>query len=252
MNSRKIIIGDVHGCLAELKELLNKINLNQSDQLFFIGDLIDKGPDSLGVVRFVYELSIKQSVTLIIGNHEDKFLRYLHNREKNLKALQAMKITADFELLAENLTLEEITFLKNSYFNYTLKQESVLLLHGGITGDCSLDFSINHQFSKHPKKEFKGLELLTRTRHIDVNGKFVSLGDETSESKFWAEVYGGQFGKVIFGHNSFLNENPKTFPHAVGIDTGCVYGGWLTAVILNDNKEQSISVKAHDKYAEIR
>ncbi len=218
---------------------------------FFIGDLIDKGPDSLGVVRFVYELSKKLNVNLILGNHEDKFLRFLFNREFNQKALLDMKITFDFEHLAEHLTKEEVNFLKNGYFNFHLKEDSILLLHGGICSNCSIDFFVNHQYSKHSKKKFKGLELITRTRHIDAAGKFVSLGHENSQTMFWAESYKGQFGRVIFGHNSFIDEKSKLFPYAIGIDTGCVYGGWLSAVVLTDKNEEFISVKAAKKYVNL-
>lgn len=85
---RNIIIGDVHGCLDELKELINKLELSSADHLFFIGDLIDKGPDSVGVVKYVYELSKLYSTVLILGNHEEKFLRFLYNKVNNKKLWQ--------------------------------------------------------------------------------------------------------------------------------------------------------------------
>ena len=85
---RKIIIGDIHGCIDELKSLVSKIAITSNDELFFIGDLIDKGPDSVAVVKYVYALSKKNKTILILGNHEEKFLRYLHNKAHNVKALE--------------------------------------------------------------------------------------------------------------------------------------------------------------------
>ncbi len=252
MGFRKIIIGDIHGCILELQELILKLDLLPNDQLFFLGDLIDKGPDSLGVVQFIHELSKKQNVKLVLGNHEDKFLRYMHNRKFNKKALADMKVPADFEILGEHLTLQEIALLKQSYFNYFIKEDNLLLLHGGISGNCSLDFSINYQYSKHSTKEFKGLDLITRTRYIDANGIFVSIGMESDQINFWAEVYDGKFGKVIFGHNPFLNETPKLFNHAIGLDTGCVFGGWLSAVIITESNLDYLSVLAKNKYAKLK
>jgi diadenosine tetraphosphatase ApaH/serine/threonine PP2A family protein phosphatase len=88
------------------------------------------------------------------------------------------------------------------------------------------------------------------TRMLDESGKFVGLDDKIG-SYFWAEKYDGKFGKVVFGHESFVQNNIKEFPNAVGIDTGCVYGGWLTAMIIDENKNVSyISQKALAKYCE--
>ena len=248
---RKIIIGDVHGCIYELKSLVSKIAITNDDELFFIGDLINKGPDSVAVVKYVYELSKRNKTILILGNHEEKFLRYLHNKVHNVKALKQMKITTDFQLLKQELTNEEIDFLKSSYYSYTIFEYNVLLLHGGISGNCKLNLNSNYQYNVHPPKEFKGLDLIKKTRYIDAAGKFVSFGQETDATLFWAEVYNGDFGTVIFGHQPFMQETPKVFPHAIGIDTGCVFGGLLTALVVSKSNT-FISVSANDVYAQIK
>lgn len=244
---RKIIIGDVHGCLYELKELIHSLKLKINDQLFFIGDLIDKGPNSLGVVKYVFELSKSYSTILILGNHEEKFLRYLYNKEYNLKALKEMKITNDFSSLATNLSSDEIEFLKKSYYTYSIKEDDILLLHGGITENCKVNFKVNHQYNS--QKKIKDLDLITKTRHLDKSGKFVSLGYETENTYFWAERYDGKNGKVIFGHNTFMQSSPKYFPNAIGIDMGCVYGHHLMALIITKNKIEYISTSAKNIYS---
>ena len=77
MTTRTIIIGDVHGCLDELDELLALIRPAAGDHIHFLGDLVDRGPDSLGVVRRVRALfSEFPGSVCIAGNHEDKALRY--------------------------------------------------------------------------------------------------------------------------------------------------------------------------------
>lgn len=248
---RNIIIGDVHGCILELKELINKLELTSTDHLFFIGDLINKGPDSIGVVKYVYELSQKIKTILILGNHEEKFLRYLHNKKHNAKALKQMKIDINFEELDRELSNEEITFLKSSYYTYTISECNLLLLHGGIIGNYKLNLNNNYQYDVHSLKEFPELDLITKTRYIDAYGKFVSLGQETEEMPFWADVYNGNFGTAIFGHQPFLQEHPKMFPHAIGIDTGCVFGGYLNALIVKDNYN-FISILAHKTYAQVK
>ena len=79
---RHIVIGDIHVCLGELDELLSLLILQETESLYFIGDLIDRRPDSAGVLRRVRKLSDVYHVTLILGNHKEKFLRYLKNIEK--------------------------------------------------------------------------------------------------------------------------------------------------------------------------
>lgn len=244
---RTIIIGDVHGCIDELKALIEKLELQPSDCLFFIGDLINKGPESVGVVQYLCSLSNSFSIRLILGNHEEKFLRYLHHKQTNSKALATMKITPDFELLAQNLKTDEIDFLKHSFFTYYLEHLNIVLVHGGITKNCKVDFKINSLYNA--EKRNSELELLTKTRFLDSNGKFVSLGSENETTPFWADVYDGSYGKVVFGHTSYIQNTPNYFPHAIGIDTGCVYGGYLTALIFTDNKMTFTTIKANTIYS---
>ena len=244
---RTIIVGDVHGCIDELKALINQLELNPNDRLFFIGDLINKGPNSVGVVQYLYALSKTYFISLILGNHEEKFLRYLQHKQTNSKALATMKITPDFELLAQNLKTDEIEFLKQSFYNYYLEQLNLVLVHGGITKNCKVDFKINSPYNS--EKRNSELELLTKTRFLDSNGKFVSLGTENETTPFWADVYDGSHGKVVFGHHSFIQNSPSYFPNAIGIDNGCVYGGYLTALIFTDKKMTFTTTKANIIYS---
>ena len=244
---RKIIIGDIHGCIDELKALINQLELNPNDSLFFIGDLINKGPDSVGVVQYLYALSKTYSISLILGNHEEKFLRYMQHKQTNSKALATMKITPDFELLAQNLKTDEIDFLKQSFYTYYLEQLNLVLVHGGITKNCKVDLRINSPYNS--EKRNSELELLTKTRFLDSNGKFVSLGSENETTPFWADAYDGSYGMVVFGHTSFIQNSPRYFPHAIGIDTGCVYGGYLTALIFTDKKMTFTTTKANIIYS---
>ena len=73
---RHILIGDVHGMDSALEVLLERVAPTAADQIIFVGDLVDKGPDSAGVVRRVRELSDTNDVVLVLGNHEDTHARY--------------------------------------------------------------------------------------------------------------------------------------------------------------------------------
>jgi diadenosine tetraphosphatase ApaH/serine/threonine PP2A family protein phosphatase len=93
-----------------------------------------------------------------------------------------------------------------------------------------------YRYGIHSPKEFKGLELLTLTRYLNPEGQFVSLGHETPQDLFWAESYDGRYGRIVFGHQPFPDDPaPRRFPHAIGIDTGCVQGGRLSALVFKED-----------------
>lgn len=232
-NNRDIVIGDVHGCLNELKILINKLDLTSNDNLYFIGDIIDRGQDTIGTIKYIFELSKNINVQLILGNHEEKFHRYLDkNKELNNDLFNSYK---------RLLTNDEIEFLKKSYYNYYIKKHDVMLIHGGFLKKIKLSKEVNNLYIDRKHQHFS---LLTMVRYIDTKGGFIELFNNDENSSFWAEKYNGEIGTIIFGHNYFLQDSPQFFKHAIGIDTGCVYGGWLTALILSEPGAIShISVK---------
>jgi len=107
---RKLIIGDVHGCLRELQLLLEKVNYQEGqDRLIFLGDLINKGPDSLGVLNYVRSL---KSTTVLLGNHELALLAKIERGE------------------SVPIPREMIAWIKT--WPYYIDEDDVLLVHGGV------------------------------------------------------------------------------------------------------------------------
>lgn len=100
------IIGDVHGCIDELQELIQQLAPASDDQLIFIGDLIDRGPDSSAVVRQVVQWSKQLNVKLILGNHEEKFLRYVQHIKEGNDIEKQMKHINEFPHLLYSLSDE--------------------------------------------------------------------------------------------------------------------------------------------------
>lgn len=229
---RKIIIGDVHGCLHTLQALLTVCAPTDHDEIIFLGDLINKGPQSAKTVAYVRQLSQRHAVRLILGNHEEKLLRLVHNRLYNPEAYLAMSNRSALEAVADELTEEDLHFLRQAYYAIQLNESGFLLVHGGISADCALDFSTDYRYHLHKTKDYKGLDKLNRTRFLSPEGHFVALGKEDENAYFWAEKYDGRYGKVIFGHQPWHDQQPRIFRHAIGIDTACVYGGSLTACIV--------------------
>ena len=248
MFMRKIIIGDVHGCLDELKLLIRKCELKKDDHIIFLGDLINKGPHSIECLEYIQFISEFYMVDLIIGNHEEKFLRFIYNKNNNLEAFEQMNLKFDLYALEKNITPSILNFLTLGYFSYKIPDLDILLIHGGLTKNCKLDLQKNYGYGLHSKEELKELKLLTMTRCIDKNGDFVALGSENEESKFWAQEYDGKHGLVLFGHQVFFQDEPMHFNNAIGLDGGCVFGGYLFAYIIDDYEKKWIRVKALKKY----
>lgn len=245
---KHIIIGDIHGCIVELNKLLNQIIINNNDSLYFIGDLIDKGPESVLVVKKIFELSKKHKVILILGNHEEKFLRYLKNKQSHPKATESMTNTSEFKKLSEELSFEEIEFLRNAYLYYSIPNSSFLLVHAGIPEGFPIVKNSSGRPGDYSGKLWQKMRLLTMTRMLNNDGKFLGLNDTSPDMYFWAEKYDGCFGTVLFGHQPFIGQSVKVFPHAIGIDTGCVFGGSLNAFIIEDQLTYQVMQPAEKTY----
>lgn len=229
------IIGDVHGMLDPLQELVKMLDIGPSDRLVFVGDLIDKGPDSFGVVKYVEELRRYGSfeVILVDGNHEDRMRRYLRNLKLRPRvAIEQAARAPELERLREQLASEGMAFLDWSVPFYRCNTHDVLVVHGGIPGTLQ-DFPVSvEEASALTGREAKRFEKIYRTRFVDAkSGEFLALGYQGRADPFWAEAYDGRFGHVVFGHQPFLS-GPAEFAYATGIDTGAVHGGGLTALTL--------------------
>lgn len=232
---RTVIIGDVHGMLDGIVELLDRLRLVAGDHLIFVGDLVDKGPDSVGVLHHVAELKAQAPfpVTLVDGNHEDRHRRYhLNLTERPGIAAGQAREAPELAALAAVLSEEGRAFLNTAVPFHRVERHGVLVVHGGIPGDMRRFPASVEAANGLAGRDRERFRKVLRTRFIDQHtGAFIGLDQEKPGDPFWAEVYDGRFGHVVFGHQPFL-EGPAEFAHATGIDTGAVHGGWLTALVL--------------------
>lgn len=229
------IIGDVHGALSPLKALVEKLGLAQADHLIFVGDLVDKGPEPAGVVRFVRELyeAAPFRVSLVEGNHEDRHRRYYINKTARPAVAAAMGLAAP-ELPALDAALggADRAFLAAAVPFVRVPDWNVLVVHGGIPGTMTAFPDNVDAASTLRGKARSAFRQILRTRYLSADGhSFRSYGEEGAHDPFWAEVYDGRFGHVVFGHQPFI-EGPACFAHATGVDTACIHGGALTALVL--------------------
>jgi serine/threonine protein phosphatase 1 len=253
MSNRIFYLGDVHGCLTALIKLIAKLRLRPGDVVVFVGDLVDKGPDSVGVVRYVRELSEAENgvtVVLVEGNHEDKHRRFRKNTEVRPETAANMADkTPELVTITAGLSPEDIAFLDSAIPFYSAPDSGVLVVHAGIPGNMVEFPATVEEAQALTGKKKKTFNLIMRTRHVHgETGKMVQLGAETPEDPFWADVYDGRFGHVVFGHEPMM-DGVGNFEHATGIDTGAVFGGQLTALVLQGENREVVSVQC-EKYAE--
>ena len=106
---RNVIIGDVHGMFDELVDLLNAVNPATDDRVVFVGDLVDKGPNSPEVVTFLRSFAEDHDVVLVEGNHEDKHRRFRKNlRERPDTAREMADRTPELSEITDRLSPEEV------------------------------------------------------------------------------------------------------------------------------------------------
>lgn len=211
---RTIFIGDVHGCYKELKHLLDEISFDEKeDRLIFVGDLINKGPHSLKVLDFV----VRNDYECVLGNHEWGFLKALDEPKYRRKR---------FELL-----YEEMGKKRESYIQWMrelplyIEDEKFICIHGGLEPGVPLE------------KQQAQIATRIRTWGGDPNDM------DNPKDPPWYEFYEGT-KPVIFGHWAMKGLVLKD--NVIGIDTGCVWGGRLTAFILEEN--EIVQVPALKKY----
>jgi len=250
--ARYFIIGDIHGTLEELRELWEAMSPTKDDVVIPVGDLIDKGPDSVGVVRFLYGKVVEgYTVTPVEGNHDNKLRRYRrHVRlfEEQEKPIP-MNPSEDMHRTHAGLTREEGEWMDTFPFYVLIPEHNALVVHGGVMPNVDFLPPMEDIRSYSNRKRQK-YETLLRTRHVTPEGEFVKLGRRTDRDPFWAEVYDGRLGHVYFGHQPFRQETPKEYPHATGIDLAACFGGWLAAVVLDGDRRDVIVAKAHDTYSD--
>lgn len=207
------IIGDVHGCYRELCELLGRLGPGAGDRLIFVGDLVVRGPENAEVVRLFVERALPNA-TVLLGNNEVKLRPALEGDP----SYGAPAVLDAIEQLREAGLLEVALELFETFPLYADLGETAVV-HAGVRPGVPL--------AEQERDDLLMLKTL----------------DGTAGGPMWWEAYGGP-QRVVFGHH--VTREPIVLPHAVGIDTGCVYGGALSAYTLETG--EFTSVRAAETY----
>lgn len=233
------IIGDVHGCYPELLSLLLKlgyevdtstqvpsINPKPDRTLVFLGDLIDRGPDSLAVLKLVMDLCKKGQALCIPGNHDEKLMRHLMGHH--------VVPRGGIETTMPQLEGKD-GHLLNEIKDFLLSLPTYLILDAG-------KLLISHAGLKEEHHGKSGREI--REASLFGEGKDDEQGNKQGILT-WIDSYEGK-ALVVYGHSPV--KEPDIRKRTVNIDTGCVYGGKLTAYRYPEN--QLMSVDAEKQYFE--
>ncbi|MCD8483784.1 MAG: metallophosphoesterase [Verrucomicrobia bacterium] len=206
-NGRIIIIGDVHGCAIQLQQLLDRVNPGKNDQVLFVGDLVNKGPDSNSVI----DLAKTVNARCLMGNHERRLLRY--RRQGDVSALKRLDVAT-----ALRLRKSDWAYLDECSDVFVLPEYQTLVVHAG--------------FLPVIPWQQQDLNIITEIQVLGEDG-VPARRTQFPDAALWADYWQGpEF--VIFGHTP-LKEVYRQ-PFALGIDTGCVYGGKLTAFIFPEGR----------------
>jgi diadenosine tetraphosphatase ApaH/serine/threonine PP2A family protein phosphatase len=217
MNGRLIAIGDIHGCHLEFAELLARLALTKDDRLILLGDLVNRGPDSCKVI----DLARENRAIALLGNHELRLLKYRRTRDK--KYIKETDLDTYGKLRAEDWS-----FLEAMPLTFEEPELNVVFVHGG--------FLPNEPWQR------QSAEVVTRIQVIDRDGRPAKRADHP-ESPPWADLWSGP-PFVIYGHTP----RPEVYKlkWSLGLDTGCVLGGTLTAYELPEKR--FTQVKARQRY----
>ena len=261
-------IGDIQGCYDDLLHLLDRIKFDpKTDQLWFAGDLVNRGDKSLETLRFVKSLG-KAAIT-VLGNHDLHLLAiaYLHKKTKKKHSLNAILEASDKDELLHWLRHRPLFHYNDTYgllhaglppqWDIPQTKKMAVYVEKTLQGKEYLSM-LSNMYADEPSiwsDDLKGRHRLqfivncfTRLRYCDENGRLnfeykEKPGLQPSYLKPWFEVKSRKSTDLIliFGHWSTLGfyQNNSCY----GIDTGCLWGGELTALKLG-KEPQKISVKS--------
>jgi len=205
---RFFIIGDIHGCLGMFKSLFDKIDWHpERDALIFLGDYIDRGEDSKGVIDFLIDLRGRSSnIHSLMGNHESLFLKYIEGADEELFLLNGGASTLRSYRSNGSIRIpkDHISFLKS--LKIMIEIDDYYIVHAGFKPG-------------------------------------IKIREQSPEDCLWIRepfIYSDyDFGKkIIFGHTPFYS--PLLMDNKIGLDTGAVYGNLLTCLEIPNMRFHSV------------
>ena len=204
MRGRVIAVGDIHGCAWEFERLLEKLALTPYDRLILLGDVVNRGPDSVRVITLARRYAYKT----LLGNHELRLLNYRRTGDPtHLKK-------SDWDTV-RRLGEDEWAYLSGMQLTYHVPELETVLVHGG--------FLPGRVWQEQPAPVVTGIQVVGPDGGPRKRAEF-------PDAHHWSVLWQGP-PFVIYGHTP--GTEPVRSRWTLGIDTSCVVGGALTACILS-------------------
>ncbi|XP_070204958.1 bis(5'-nucleosyl)-tetraphosphatase PrpE [asymmetrical]-like isoform X2 [Littorina saxatilis] len=231
-NRPVFVVGDVHGCLEELEELLQLAkDEHENPFVVFVGDMINKGPYNIEVLRLVEQMVERGQAAAVRGNHEESILRELWS----LSDTDRYALPERYNWLRQ-LTSKDFTFLQDLPYTISIPSLGTLIVHAGLVPGV------------HMLRQ--SLESLTHMRNIIQEEYFEGRGlvgtSKLDKGDPWGSLWPGP-EHVYFGHDA--RRSLQRWPKATGLDTGCLYGKLLTGVFVGE-EPKFLTVEAKKIYVE--
>lgn len=233
MTARRIFIGDIQGCREELEELLEKLDFDPAtDELHPVGDFVNRGPDSLGVLRLMKSLGAGG----VMGNHDLHFLQRVRGERKAGRRDTLDELLASDECADLAVWLEARPVLR--------AWPDLLLVHAGLSptwSDPVAELTARDPLVAHPSTEFA-----VYARYCDPAGTMSPSDRPPPEAPFrpWHEYWSERTNEartVVFGH--WAMQGLVVAPRLRGLDTGCVWGNSLTAWIAEEDRLVQVAAR---------
>jgi len=266
---RQLFIGDVQGCVVALEKLLDKLQFDPAgDKLRFAGDLVNRGGRSLDTLRLVH--SLRSSAMTVLGNHDLHLLGYRRHYPK------VKKINPEFdEILAAPDGATLLDWLQTQPLIWKSTKRRLALVHAGVDPRWSPDMAVgrareielalahnpgsyfDHMYGDRPRRwkprqplysRLRAMtNVFTRMRFCDARGRLDlqakgSLKSAPKGFRPWFEHLHPDWAgwTLVFGHWSMLGLYQSD--QVIGLDTGCVWGGSLTALVIDGEQRKLVSV----------
>ncbi|EPJ53198.1 MAG: bis(5'-nucleosyl)-tetraphosphatase, symmetrical [Osedax symbiont Rs2] len=272
------VIGDIQGCFAELQLLLQKVQFSSRDQVWFVGDLVNRGPDSLKTLRFIKNLG--SAAKVVLGNH-DLHLLAVYFANARLKRSDTLS-----ETLSATDCEELMLWLKAQPLLHYDQQLNAIMTHAGVPASWSLEQAqsrareveeklqgdnyteyFQQMYGNQPdlwSDNLQGMErlrcitnYLTRMRfcsqseRLELNYKG-EIGNHPSGFQPWFELHhnNDKSPLILFGHwAAIMGQTGQS--NILALDTGCVWGEHLSALRLEDLSLHKVASLSRTKPGEL-
>ena len=280
---RILVIGDVHGCFDAMLEMYETAKKehndgNDFDFVILVGDLVNKGPDSAKVVRYLrlkYQQEKEEKWLTVRGNHDDgaleaacgatkrtgKKYKWVMQGEEDATFEQEEEVSPKSKTKAEGITLSDDDTLWMSELPYSITipgeylgdNEDTVIVHGGLIPGVDLEqqeiptmITIREVLPVCKATGESSDSSFLFEYHERIDGDEAEVGDELicKVPRPWANVWKGPY-RVIFGHDARRGLQRYEGDWAIGLDSGAVYGRGMTAIILPERKLVTIETQAY-------